>query len=209
MKKAIVIGLGIFAIFIIYFFVCDHKSTPQKGDALMLGQPSGGFGGSTTREGDSAADEEREGDQGKGAARQAAPNTITFVANGERYTYPALMNFRLLHLQNDMHGFLCNFARDLSGIDLQNPATYQHVVSLFLPPDAKATVYTQENEKFIFEFFGSETGTKYHPKDFTFTINEWGGPRGRAKGTFSGELSAEGSGVSMTVENGSFDVGIQ
>ena len=111
-----------------------------------------------------------------------------------------------------MTGYVANFANDMLNIQVTNQASFSQVLSMMIPPDVTPGTYSEKSSNFMFQYFGNEPGVMYSldvNNPFTLTIDEWGGSGGRAKGTFSGELKADGSNTIITIQDGRFDVSIQ
>lgn len=221
MKRPIIVALLIAAVILTYF-ICDKKDEKiEPGTALLSDAVSGDA--SRTRETGPSEEGEIgfESDESAGNAKnagneavQAQENTATFRIQGESgiNTYTSIANFTKISPSPEFTGYLVNFAANFSEINVSNQSTYRHVISMMLPSDVTPGTYTEKSTPFIIQYFGSENGVLYtldYNHTFSLTVDEWGGPGGRARGTFSGELkSAEGTSV-MQIRDGSFNVGIQ
>jgi hypothetical protein len=222
MKKPIIISILIAATVLIYF-LCYKSDEGAKTKTSLLSESVPGKTAATADadnpdEEGGVSSEEASGAQTKIAGneddRPAQENTVTFRIQGESgvKTYKSVASFTKISVSPELTGYLGNFAADISGINLSNQSTYNNVISIMLPSDVTPGTYTERSSPFIIQFFGSENGVLYtldHNSSFSLTIDEWGGPGGRARGTFSGELkSSEGTSL-MNLRDGSFNVGIQ
>ncbi|HOT47233.1 MAG TPA: hypothetical protein PLM53_19660, partial [Spirochaetota bacterium] len=151
---------------------------------------------------------------GQEEVKKAAENTVTFTVRGESgaTTFKSVNPFIKIARTSDMTGYVANFASDMSGIRVADQSTYTRVLSMLIPADVTPGTYNEKSSNFMFQYFGTESGVMYsldvnYP--FTLTIEEWGGPGGRARGSFSGELKVEGSNSVILIQDGRFDAGIQ
>ncbi len=213
MKKAIIAAaiLGLFVL--VYFFCGDSDKTGDPKNTLMTTT-------SDSREGTSAPDEEEQvlGDEEETGEREevkkTAENTVTFSVRGESgsNTFKSVNPFIKIARTSEMTGYVANFANDMSGIRVADQSTYTRVLSMMIPADVTPGSYNEKSGNFMFQYFGSESGVMYsldvnYP--FTLTIDEWGGPGGRARGSFSGELKVEGMNSVIVIQDGRFDAAIQ
>jgi hypothetical protein len=213
MKKAI-IAVAIIGLFVLVYFLCgDSEKTAGSKNTLMTSTAG-------SREGSSAPDDEEqasggdEENEGQEEVKKAAENTVTFTVRGEggTNTFKSVNPFIKIARTSDMTGYVANFASDMSGIKVADQSTYTRVLSMLIPADVTPGNYNEKSSNFMFQYFGTESGVMYsldvnYP--FTLTIDEWGGPGGRARGSFSGELKMEGSNSVILIQDGRFDAGIQ
>ncbi|HPC43289.1 MAG TPA: hypothetical protein PL180_18480 [Spirochaetota bacterium] len=213
MKKA-VIAVAILSLFALVYFVCgDSEITDGSKNPLMTSTAGSRDGTSSPddEEQASGSDEEKEGQE---EVKKAAENTVTFTVRGESgaTTFKSVNPFIKIARTSDMTGYVANFASDMSGIRVADQSTYTRVLSMLIPADVTPGTYNEKSSNFMFQYFGTESGVMYsldvnYP--FTLTIEEWGGPGGRARGSFSGELKVEGSNSVILIQDGRFDAGIQ
>lgn len=215
MKKAIIAG-SIIALSVLIYFICGRSDKPDESKTLMTTT------GDSVQKSPSADDGEESspsdsGDEEKGSrdeVRNTPENTVSFAVRGENraYTFKVVNGFIKIARTSDMTGYVANFANDMLNIQVTNQATFSQVLSVMVPPDVTPGTYSEKSSNFMFQYFGNEPGVMYSidvSNPFTLTIDEWGGSGGRAKGTFSGELKADGSNTIITIQDGRFDVSIQ
>ncbi len=214
MKKAI-IPVAIIGLFVLIYFICSDSDKPGDSKTTLMTSTADTMGRSSS----DIADEESapEGDEekdGQEEVRKAPENTVTFSVRGESgtSTYKSVNPFIKIARTSDLTGYVANFAGDMTGIRVADQSTYSRVLSMMIPADVMPGTYSEKSNNFMFQFFGAESGVMYsidvnYP--FTLTIDEWGGPGGRARGSFSGELKVEGSNSIITIQDGRFDAGIQ
>ncbi|HNW30622.1 MAG TPA: hypothetical protein PKN50_19255 [Spirochaetota bacterium] len=213
MKKAI-IAVAMLGLFVFVYFLCgDSEKTDGSKTTLMTSTAGSREGASSPddEEQASGSDEEKEGQE---EVKRAAENTVTFTVRGESgaTTFKSVNPFIKIARTSDMTGYVANFAGDMSGIKVADQSTYTRVLSMLIPADVTPGTYNEKSSNFMFQYFGTENGVMYsldvnYP--FTLTIDEWGGPGGRARGSFSGELKVEGSNSVILIQDGRFDAGIQ
>jgi hypothetical protein len=221
--KKIAIAAVLIIVSLIIYFVC---SKPEKSSTSKTALLTDNVAKSGDRHSDS--DDEEEADVGSnekgrgenvkntdGDDYKAAPeDTVTFRVQGESgvNTYKSIASFTKISASPEFTGYLANFAGNINNINVSNQSSYTHVISVLLPTDVTPGTFTEKSNPFIFQFFGSDSGVLYtldQMCSFSLTIDEWGGPGGRARGTFSGELkAAEGTSI-ISVRDGSFNVGIK
>jgi hypothetical protein len=222
MKKAAIAAVLIIIV-LIFYFLC---SKPEKSDTSKTSLLTDSVTDTTHRDADSEGlDNDDVGSDSAGHGREekntdgeeatvAAEDTVTFRVLGESgiNTYKSIASFTKISVSPEFTGYLANFAGNIGNINVSNQSTYTHVISVLLPTDVTPQTFNEKSHPFIFQYFGSESGVLYtldQMCSFSLTIDEWGGPGGRAKGTFSGELkAAEGSSI-ISIRDGSFDVGIK
>jgi len=218
--KKIAIASVLIILAVIFYFLC---SEPDKGDASKTSlltdtvsdtKDRDADTGDSDLESDSASHGGEEKNTGTEDVKPVAEDTVTFRVRGEsgENTYKAIAVFTKISVSPEFTGYLANFAGNIGSINVSNQSTYTHVISVLLPSDVTPGTFNERSQQFIFQFFGSESGVLYaldQMCSFSLTIDEWGGPGGRAKGTFSGELkAAEGTPI-ISIRDGSFDVGIR
>lgn len=216
MKKAIIAAI-IIGLSILIYFICgspdksgDSRSTLMTSTADKADRGSSGVDGED-EPGSENADEEKDGQE---QVKSAPENTVTFSVRGESgtNTYKSVNPFIKIARSSDLTGYVANFASDMTGIRVAEQSTYTRVLSMLIPGDVTPGSYSEKSSNFMFQYFGTESGVMYsidvnYP--FTLTIDEWGGPGGRARGSFSGELKVDGSNSVITIQDGKFDAGIQ
>ena len=136
------------------------------------------------------------------------------VLKGEynNYSYKAMNNFTKITASPQLTGYTASFVANINNINLSDQSTYNNVVSMMLPLDAGPGAYNEKSDNFIFQYIGANKGILYtldQSGSFDLTIMEWGGPGGRAKGTFSGKLLSVESTDPVYIQDGKFDIGIQ
>ncbi|MBN1496860.1 MAG: hypothetical protein JXA07_08845 [Spirochaetes bacterium] len=228
MKKAVIISICVAAVALIYFLSGKDEDKVKTNTALLSDAVSGADGKSRTRgivTRETGPGEDETGWPYKAAGEEtirmdsgesvpAQENTASFRIQGEpdTQTYASVANFTKISASPQFTGYLVNFAANFEKINVSNQSTYRHVISMMLPTDVTPGVYNEKSSPFIVQFFGSESGVLYtldYNHSFSLSIDEWGGPGGRARGTFSGELkSANGTEV-IQIRDGSFNVGIK
>ncbi len=215
MKKALV-AIGIIGLCVLIYFICSEPDKPgDSNSSLMTNTADNANRGS-------APDEEEYGEEtdvdreraDQEEARKTPENTVTFVVRGEgrTNTYKSVNPFIKIARSSDLTGFVANFASDMTGIKVADQSTYSHVFSMLIPGDVTPGALSERTSNFMVQYFGTDSGVMYsldvnYP--FTLTIDEWGGPGGRARGTFSGELKVDGSGAVIYIQDGRFDAAIQ
>ena len=83
---------------------------------------------------------------------------------------------------------------------------------MLLPTVITPGTFTEQTGGLVVQFFGPEAGIYYEldrDTPFSITIQEWGGPGGRARGYFSGTLKSHQTSGKVTVHNGRFEASIQ
>ncbi|MBN2160875.1 MAG: hypothetical protein JW807_15910 [Spirochaetes bacterium] len=218
MKKGVII-LMLIGIALFFYFICgksenhDEHESPLLSDAMSPGVEQTRDGGTTITYHQDVEEEQVSGD-GADESRPASEDTAIFTLQGDtkEYTYKAINGFKKISMTPDYTGHVANFAGNMASINTSNQESYKHVISIMLPPDVVPGVYRETSSKFMFQFFGSENGKLFtidvnYP--FTLNLNDWEGPGGRARGTFSGQLMANNTGEVITIEYGKFDVDIQ
>jgi hypothetical protein len=221
--KKIAIASAIFIIALVFYFLC---SKPDKGDSSKTSLLTDTVADETNRNADSGdSDDADVGSESTGRTgdeknirgddvKPAAEDTVTFRVQGESgvNTYKSIATFTKISVSPEFTGYLANFAGNIGNINVSNQSSYTHVISVLLPTDVTPGTFNERSHPFIFQFFGSESGVLYtldQMCSFSFTIDDWGGPGGRAKGTFSGELKAAEGSSTISIRDGSFDVGIK
>ncbi len=211
MKKgilaAVIIGLSV----LIYFICGTSDSSDDSKTNLMTSTADNMESSSMAGDGEEPlSSESAEEDE----IKSTPENTVSFSVRGDSktYTFKSVNPFIKIARSQDLTGYVANFANDMTFIRVAEQSTYTQVISMLIPGDVTPGPLSEKAGNFMFQFFGSERGVMYsldvnYP--FTVTIDEWGGPGGRARGTFSGELKAEGSGTVITIQDGRFDAGIQ
>jgi len=215
--KKIAIGAAVIALGLILYFVCGSQDDARNNPSpLLLDSPGEGTradgesGGSAAGEGAGDAGVTDDDDSSK----KVPADTISFFLARERvnYSFPAIGNFRKMSATTEMTGYVANFAADSGVIHTGDQSKLSNVISILLPTDVAPGTYTEKSPNFMFQLFGQEAGTLYSLDQncsFTMTVDEWGGPGGRARGTFSGELKADGSSTIISINDGRFEAGIQ
>ncbi|MBP7736577.1 MAG: hypothetical protein KA369_11435 [Spirochaetes bacterium] len=215
MKKALV-AVGIIGFCVLIYFVCGESDKPgDSKSSLMTSTEDSGNRGTGPDEEESGAEsdvDQEKTDQEE--ARKTPENTVSFMVRGEgrTNTYKSVNPFIKIARSSDLTGYVANFASDMTGIKVADQSTYSHVFSMLIPGDVTPGALSERSSNFMVQYFGTESGVMYsldvnYP--FTLTIDEWGGPGGRARGTFSGELKVDGSGNVIYIQDGRFDAGIQ
>ncbi|OHD64763.1 MAG: hypothetical protein A2176_10565 [Spirochaetes bacterium RBG_13_51_14] len=218
MTKKIVIAAAILGLSILVYFLCGGSDTDTESKNTILMDATVGTGGDDAGpEHDDELNNNDRGDEGTAAREElgtAPENAAAFALNRDStiFTYRASGSFRKISASPEMTGYVVHFAGNMSGINVNDQSTINNVISFLLPPDVTPGTYSENTSPFMFQFFGTESGMMYtlDPAcSFTLTIDEWGGPGGRARGTFSGDLKSEQTSAVITIRDGRFDVGIQ
>jgi hypothetical protein len=216
--KKVVIALIVIGIPLLFYFLCGKTENKEEPQSPLLSNTMTGSGERTADGGTEVTREEnRENVEKVAAAEESGPaqeDTVTFMLPGDTkvYTYKAINGFKKISMTSEYTGHVANFAGNMGAINTSNQATYSHVISIMLPPDVIPGPYNEKSGQFLFQFFGSENGKLFTlDANYPFTVNvtEWGGPGGRARGSFAGQLMADESGDVITIQDGRFDVGIQ
>ena len=221
MKKIAIASVLIIVSLIIYF-VCSkpEKSSTSKTALLTdnVANTADRPADSDDEDADVGSNEKGQGENAKNTGsddfKPAPEDTVTFRVQGESgvNTYKSIASFTKITASPEFTGYLANFAGNINNINVTNQSTYTHVISVLLPTDVTPGTFTEKSNPFIFQFFGSDSGVLFtldQMCSFSLTIDEWGGPGGRARGSFSGELkAAEGSSI-ISIRDGTFDVGIK
>lgn len=215
--KKIAIGVAVIALGLILYFVCGTKEEAGDGSSTLLldssdegAQGAGGRGESPNSE----ASNEGIGSADEDSQKKAAADTISFFLARDRsqYTFQAMGAFRKMSATTEMTGYVINFAGSPDVIQAGDPSKLSNVISILLPGDVSPGTYTEKSPNFMVQFFGQEAGTLYNLDQncsFTLNVDEWGGQGGRARGTFSGELKADGVATIISISDGRFEAGIQ
>jgi hypothetical protein len=215
MNKKIVIGVALIAMGAAIYFICrtSDDGTDKKSALLMNspGEKSSVTGGETTRTFDS--DHEGVTDE-ESTSKKAAAGTVSFFVPRERqeYTLQTLGNFRRMSATTEMTGYVGSFSASSDITSVTDQSKLSNVISILLPGDVGPGTYNEKSANFMVQLFGQEAGTLYsldHNCSFTLTVDEWGGPGGRVRGTFSGELKTDGGTTLLTITDGRFEAGIQ
>lgn len=218
MKKAIIAGCLAAGLFLVAYFVCRDSSTETKGASSSLLTESLDTQHSrnmtTTERDEPIAVEEGEGaseEAGK-ETEKAAENTVVFTLRGEanQRVFRSVNPFKKLK-GGEVSGYVANFAENIKGVTVTNQDTYRNIFSLLLPHEVTPGTYTEASANFIVQFFGDQAGELFHLDaacPFKLTVTEWGGPGGRARGYFSGELKSDDTDRIISL-SGSFDIGIE
>ncbi len=216
MTKRIIIGAAIIGLFALIYFLCSdsNKSGDSKTTLMTSTADSKGSGSGDSNEESSSGGSDDEERAGREEVKSAPENTVTFSVRGESgiSTFKSVNPFIKIARSSYMTGYVANFAADMIGIRIADQSTYTRVLSMMIPADVTPGSYNEKSSNFMLQYFGNESGVMYsidvnYP--FTLTIDEWGGPGGRARGSFSGELKVEGSNSVITIQDGRFDAGIQ
>ena len=216
----IIIDIALIVLFIgLVYFICSKTGKTDKQQRIILRDSMKTSASSNTDSGVfQQMHEDRQGgeESSKEEQKGKTENTISFslVSSGESksYSYKALNNLTKVPQSTSFSGYVTSFAADLKKINLSNENSFSHIFSILLPLDAGVGTYTEKSNAFIIQFFGPENGKLYtlQPEySFTLTIHEWGGPGGRARGIFFGELKAADSSIPLVFRDGQFDIGIQ
>jgi hypothetical protein len=215
--KKIAIGAAVIALGLILYFVCGSQDDGRDGSSSLLLDSTGAGTHAAGDRGESATGEEA-GDGSVTAdddsSKKVTADTITFFLARERlqYTFPAMGSFRKMSATTEMTGYVANFASNSDMIRAGDQSKLSNVISILLPTDVSPGTYTEKSSNFMVQLFGQEAGTLYnldHNCSFSLTVDEWGGPGGRVRGTFSGELKADGSSSIISINDGRFEAGIQ
>jgi hypothetical protein len=216
MKKAIIAAV-IIGLSVLIYFICGGPDKPGDSKATLMNSTA-----DKANRGSSDVDSDEESGTGNGdeeklgqeQVKSAPENTVTFSVRGESgtSTFKSVNPFIKIARSSDLTGYVANFASDMTGIRVAEQSTYSKVLSMLIPADVTPGTYSEKSSNFMFQYFGTENGVMYsidvnYP--FTLTIDEWGGPGGRARGSFSGELKVDGSNSVITIQDGRFDAGIQ
>ena len=216
--KKIAVGVAVVAAVLIIYFVCGTNDDGKDGSSsLFLDSGSEGMPAADNPDG-SAATAGGTNDGGvikeEDSSPQTAADTISFFLSRERanYSFPAMGNFRKMSATTEMTGYVGNYAANSDVIHAGDQSKLANVISILLPTDVTPGTYTEKSSNFMVQFFGQEAGTLYNLDQncsFTLTVDEWGGPGGRVRGTFSGELRADGISTIISISDGRFEAGIQ
>ena len=222
MKKIAVVSVLIILSLIIYFICSKPEKTDTSKTSLLTDAASDRSDRNADHDNaddsDFGSSNKSQGEDTKNAGgddfKPAAEDTVTFRVQGESgvNTYKSIATFTKISISPEFTGYLANFAGNINNINVSNQSTYTHVISVLLPTEVTPGTFTEKSNPFIFQFFGSESGVLFtldQMCSFSLTIDEWGGPGGRAKGTFSGELKAADGTSIISIRDGSFDVGIK
>jgi hypothetical protein len=143
-------------------------------------------------------------------------NSISFTAvlKGEYkvYNFKAIKNFTKITASPQFTGYTASFVENLNAMNLSDQSTFKNVISMMLPLEIGPGTYNEKSENFIFQYIGSDKGVMYsldQTSPFELTLTEWGGPGGRARGTFSVKLRSFESTEPVYIQDGRFDIGIQ
>ncbi|MBN2078494.1 MAG: hypothetical protein JW838_05980, partial [Spirochaetes bacterium] len=147
-------------------------------------------------------------------AAPAAKNTLTYKFDREMepYVYEAVGGFTKIAASEEMTGYVANFTIDRKGLDPSDAAKISHVLSMLLPTVVTPGTFTEQTSGLIVQYFGPEPGIYYEldqDSPFSITIQEWGGPGGRARGYFSGTLKSNQTSGRVMLHDGRFDASIQ
>ncbi len=214
--KKIAVGAAVIALGLTLYFVCGSQDDGRDDSSSLLLDSAG--------EGTPAADT-RDDSTGEGAGEggvtaddesrnKITADTVSFFLDRERanYTFPVMGNFRKMSATTEMTGYVANFAAKFDVIQAGDQSKLSNVISILLPTDVSPGTYTERSSNFMVQLFGQEAGTLYNLDQncsFTLTVDEWGGPGGRVRGTFSGELKADGTSTIISISDGRFEAGIQ
>jgi len=213
-KKAIIAGCLAAGLFILAYFVRRDSSTETKGASSSLLTESldtqHSRNGTLTERDETiaVADEESSSE----VAEEAGENTVVFTIRGEanQRVFRSVNPFKKLR-GGEVSGHVANFAENITSVTVTNQDTYRNIFSLLLPHEVTPGTYTEASANFIVQFFGEQAGELFHLNascPFKLTITEWGGPGGRARGYFAGELKSDDTDRIISL-SGSFDVGIE
>lgn len=202
------------ATFLSYYICSGKNEKSKKSTALLSGTDIDSMNQSGSDEDVSDVSAEDQEGKKKDSAEHARENTLSFKFNSESKTYnlKAVKAFIKVQISGELNGYVANFVDNIESLDMYKPETYSDVFSFMIPPDGGTGTFKETSENFIVQFFGSDKGIKYildSKYSFTMTITEWGGPGGRAKGSFQGDLKAEDGSVTVTIRDGLFDIAIQ
>jgi hypothetical protein len=217
MKKKLLAATAVIALGLIVYFVCGTSDDGKDKQSSLLMNSSEESTASKTRSvttRTTESDREDGGTDEEGSSKKAAANTASFFLTRERqeYSFQAIGNFRKMSATTEMTGYVGSFAANSDAANVSDQSKLNNVISILLPTDVTPGTYSEKSANFMVQFFGQEAGTLYnldHNCSFTLTVDEWGGPGGRVRGTFSGELKAEGSSTIISVSDGRFEAGIQ
>lgn len=218
-NKKILIALAIAALSLTFYFICGKSDDAKKSDKSLFSDTVPNK--ESSRSGDAPADdssdtdtfsEDKKREEEKHTSQKE--DTVTFYLTGDsrQCHYKAVNSFRKVSASSDVTGYVANFAENISGINVSNISSYRNLISFMVPLDVTPGTYTEKSSNFIVQFFGTEGGANYtldQAHTFSMTITEWGGPGGRARGQFSGELKAEESTTPVSIRDGMFDIAIQ
>jgi hypothetical protein len=217
MNKKLLAAAAAIALGLVIYFVCGTSNDGKdKQSSLLVNSSEEGAasttGSETTRT--TEGDRDEGGTDENGSSKKAAANSASFFLTRERqeYSFQAIGNFRRMSATTEMTGYVGSFAANSEAVTVSDQSKLNNVISILLPTDVSPGTYNEKSANFMVQFFGQEAGTLYnidHNCSFTLTVDEWGGPGGRVRGTFSGELKADGSSTIITVSDGRFEAGIQ
>ena len=215
MNKKIIAAAAVIALGVAVYFICGKSDdTRDKKSTLLMNSGEGSTaskGGETTRtyEGDreGGADDE-------GAVKKSVANTASFFLPGDRqdYSFQSLGNFRRMAATTEMTGYVGSFSSSSDISSVTDQSKLNNVISILLPTDVSPGTYNEKSANFMVQLFGKDSGTLYNLDSncsFTLVVDEWGGPGGRVRGTFSGELKVDGGSTILTISDGKFEAGIQ
>ena len=216
-NKKILIAVIIAAASLMIYFICGKSDKTEKAEKSLLSDTvsKNETASSATAPGGDDSDtfsEEKKREEEKESSQKEDTVTFILASDSRQYNYKAVNSFKKVGVSSDMTGYVANFAENIGGINVREIATYRNLISFMVPMEVTPGTYTERSANFIVQFFGAEGGANYtldHAHSFTMTITEWGGPGGRARGRFSGELKAEESSTPVSIRDGMFDIAIQ
>ncbi len=214
MKKPVIV-LGICILVALIYFICSGPGEEKK-DASLL-HHSEALTEEYPGSGDGYYHEEGGYEDENSAPRDAAPavkDTLTYRLDLEStsYVYSAIGGFNKIAASEEMTGYVANFAISRGTIDASNPSKINHVISILLPVVVTPGIFNERSNPFIVQFFGPVAGILYGldpDMPFSLTVEEWGGPGGRARGFFAGTLKSDQTSETVVIHDGRFEASIR
>lgn len=216
MKKPAIIT-GIIILVGLIFYICSGPDPDKKEDTLVSMESSGVEVNRDNRE-DETADDPFVGyedtDAPPGDAAPIAKNTLSYKFDRDMtpYVYEAMGGFTRIAASEEMTGYVVNFTINRSGLNTSDAGKIRHVLSILLPTVVTPGTFTEQTGGLIVQYFGPEPGIYYEldqDSPFSITIQEWGGPGGRARGYFSGTLKSNQTSGRVMLHDGRFDASIR
>lgn len=214
-KPAIIIG-SIILIGLIYFICSEPETNKKEGPIVGMETTSGEV--AEDHYNDTSGDDPFTGYEDPDAPQKdavpVAKNTLSYKYDREMkpFVYEAIAGFTKVAATEEMTGYVVNFSIDRDKLDPSDATKISHVLSLLLPTVVTPGTFTEQTSGLIVQYFGPEPGIYYEldqDSPFSITVQEWGGPGGRARGYFSGTLKSNQTSGKVMLHDGRFDASIK